>query len=104
MADEDRSPREARAERFQPVTNRDSVDPHNVPVTFVDGINFANLLEGIGYLTLTSAQCCPHPEGGNNPDVVVAARLRFSLSFATQLRDVLDKIVLAATPPEGSAH
>jgi hypothetical protein len=85
------------------ITDRRTIDPHNVPITWVEMVGSYAVRQGIAGMTLVAAQYTP-TEAGIAPDVVVASRLRFSIAFAIELRDTLDKMILAATKTEGHAN
>jgi len=82
-----------------PITNRSARDPHNVPVSFVNILGSWGFHDGVGNITLLVSQHTPADDLDRDvTDIVVAARLRFGVVFATQLRDTLNQILLAAAP------
>ncbi len=86
--------------------DRDTVDPFNVPSVLVDWCWYHDFRDGIGRMTLISAQDTPLTDGsgGTTSDPVVVARLRFSVQTAVELRDKLNEIITAAAPTDAKAH
>lgn len=82
--------------RSQPVLNRDAVDPHRVPVTYVDRCPIYDVWGTSAAVTLTSYQMTPTQDGTFVNDAVVAARLRFNLETAREMRDTLNSIIKIA--------
>ena len=82
------------------------LDPFNVPVQFVDSVlHLSAGALGIANLVLGTWHVEPGPSGeAAPPHIRVAARLRVSLPFAKALRDSLERLLLATTPPEGGEH
>jgi hypothetical protein len=70
-------------------------DPNKVPIVYVDAV-LAVSPGPVSNLVLGTWHQDPLPEGGVDTHHVIAARLRFDVRFARQLRDTLDQ-VLAAT-------
>jgi hypothetical protein len=109
MADDPEPPPDAPKPVSQPpivrVIDRATTDPFNVPSVFVDWCWYHDFRDGVGRMTLVSAQDTPAADGsgGTIGDPVVVARLRFSIRTATELRDKLNQIITAATPADAKA-
>jgi hypothetical protein len=86
-----------------PATKPRIIDPNNVPIQHVDSIlTLTSGGPGLANLVLGTWHGEPGPTGETEPaHIRVAARLRMTLPFARQLRDSLDRLLLAAMPPEG---
>lgn len=100
LPDDGESPAsEAPPERAKPVIR----DPNNAPVQYVDSVLSLNVAgPGLANLVLGTWHVEPGPNSETAPPHIrVAARLRLTLPFARQLRDSLDRLLLATTPPEG---
>jgi hypothetical protein len=97
MAMQDDEPRESTAAKPR------IIDPNNVPIQHVDSVlTLTSGGPGLANLVLGTWHGEPGPAGEAEPaHIRVAARLRMTLPFARQLRDSLDRLLLAATPPEG---
>ncbi len=80
-------------------------DPDNVPVKVVNAVAQYGVIGSLVSLTLTTARSSFSPDGKVEPDMVVAARLRFDLEVARILRDRIDaQIKLLTAPPKTKAN
>lgn len=79
-------------------------DPHCEQVKFVSMVGSSGFTNGVINVTMLTAQWTPDGSDTVDPDLVVAARLRFDLKCAQELRDVLDGIIQANTKPATKAH
>ncbi|MBM6582755.1 hypothetical protein ILT44_21345 [Microvirga sp. BT689] len=70
-------------------------DPQNAPIVFVDTV-LAVSPGPVSNLVLGTWHQEPLPGGGVETQHVIAARLRFDIRFARQLRDTLDAMIAAA--------
>lgn len=68
-------------------------DPHHVPVVFANQVTVTGFLNGNVNVTLAVAQFTENDEGDVQPDLVVAARLRFDLCCAQMLYQRLGHIL-----------
>ena len=92
----------AAAEQATPVQSDLPVsDPHRVPVVYVDMVGSAGFHHGVGNMTLVTARHTPNPDGSDNPDLAVVARLRFGLEAAKAMRERLDSLIKLMSPPKG---
>lgn len=79
-------------------------DPDNVPVRVINGVKQCGIVGSVIAMTLTTVRF-GFDDGQLQPDVVVAARLRFDLEIARSLRDLLDsQIKLLTVVPEAKAN
>jgi len=65
-------------------------DPDNIPVKVVNGMPQYGVLGGLVVMTLTTARIGVGADGAPNPDMVIAARLRFDLEMAIAMRNALN--------------
>jgi hypothetical protein len=72
----------------------DIIDPQAAPITYVDAI-LAISPRPVANLVLGTWHQEALPDGSVETVHVVAARLRFDMDFAKQLRDALDQLILA---------
>ena len=70
-------------------------DPQNAPIVFVDTV-LAVSPGRVSNLVLGTWHQEPLPGGGVETQHVIAARLRFDVGFARQLRDTLDALIESA--------
>lgn len=84
---------------IQPIT-----DPDNVPVRVVNGMAQIGIIGGLVAITLTTARVGIGTDGKPNPDVIIAARLRFDLEMARIIRDKLSEHIALLKPPETKAN
>jgi hypothetical protein len=73
-----------------------ATDPDNVPTRVVDGIDSSGLIGGQACVNLVSKRFGLETGGEVVEQLVVAARLRFSINTATLLRDRLDALIAEA--------
>lgn len=71
-------------------------DPDNIPVRVVNGVPHFGVIGSLIALTLTTARVS-FVDGKLEPDLVIAARLRFDLEIAKLLRDNLDSQIRLLT-------
>jgi len=71
------------------------LDPQNAPIVFVDTV-LAVSPGPVSNLVLGTWHQDPLPGGGVDTQHVIAARLRFDVRFARQLRDTLDALIESA--------
>jgi len=80
-------------------------DPDNVPVRVINGVAQYGVVGSVVSLTLTTARYSFAPDGKIEPDMVIAARLRFDLEVARIIRDRLDaQIEKLTAPPKAKAN
>jgi hypothetical protein len=73
-----------------------AIDPDNVPTRVVDGIDSSGLIGGHACVNLVSKRFGLGTDGEVIEQLVVEARLRFSIKTATLLRDQLDVMIAEA--------
>lgn len=71
------------------------LDPQNTPIVFVDSV-LAVSPGPVSNLVLGTWHQEPLPGGSVETQHVIAARLRFDVRFARQLRDTLDALIASA--------
>ncbi len=71
------------------------LDPTNAPIVFVDTVLAASP-GPVSNLVLGTWHQDPVPGGGVETQHLIAARLRFDIRFARQLRDTLDALIASA--------
>jgi hypothetical protein len=82
-----------------------ALDPDNVPVRIVNGVQGIDYLGSVFDWTLCTARLGVNSEGQLESQNIICARLRFDLQIAHVLRDALDRqIALLARPPDSEAN
>jgi hypothetical protein len=81
-----------RAAPKQDGTAPEILDTGNAPIVFVDTVLAASP-GPVSNLVLGTWHQDPMPGGGVDTQYVIAARLRFDVRFAEQLRDTLDALI-----------
>lgn len=78
-------------------------DPDSVPVTLVTGF-ISNIYNGqIIAMNFVTDRMTVYSDGSGEPDLVIAARLRFDLNVAVRIRDQINKHLASVTstlPPD----
>ena len=76
----------------------------DAPVIYFDAVPAANIRAGVLGMTLAVHVGETVSSTSTNDHVVAVANLRFSLIAAVQMRDLIDKLLLAAAPTPGAAN
>lgn len=74
------------------------------PIVFFDAIPGAVLRGPVLSVVLATHVGVPETTTTTSDHLVAVANLRFTLTTAARLRDVLDKVLLAASPASGPAN
>lgn len=74
------------------------------PVIYFDAVPTGGVRAGILSLTLACHVGEPTSSTATTDHLLASAHLRLPIAAAAQLRDMLDKLLLAATPTSGPAN
>jgi len=76
--------------------------PH-APIIYFESAPTLGTYAGVVRITLAAVRALPGNDGHTRNDFMVTGYLRCSLPAARELRNVLDRALLLATPTEGGA-
>lgn len=74
------------------------------PIIYCDTIPIVSLNNGILDVTLAATLTEIEPDGAERKRLVVVADLKMPFATVSSLRDLLDKIILAALPTPGPSN
>jgi len=82
-----------------------ATDPHNIAVTFVNGLSGSGHAFGVANFTFETFRFTPKADGNVDIDPVISCRLRMDMAAVQQLRDACDVILQAnLKPSNGTTH